>query len=39
LETECIDKLMPMRRVEPATIDITADPDGIRAWIVALTRI
>ncbi|MEU5112907.1 class I SAM-dependent methyltransferase [Streptomyces longwoodensis] len=25
--------------VEPNTIDITTDPDGIRAWLVALTRI
>ncbi|MFG3206954.1 class I SAM-dependent methyltransferase [Streptomyces sp. NPDC048192] len=25
--------------VEPATIDITTDPDGIRAWLVAVTRI
>ncbi|MBV8994675.1 MAG: class I SAM-dependent methyltransferase [Pseudonocardiales bacterium] len=25
--------------IEPATIDITTDPDGIRAWRVALTRI
>jgi SAM-dependent methyltransferase len=25
--------------IEPATIDITTDPDGIRAWLVALTRI
>lgn len=25
--------------IEPATIDITTDPDGIRAWMVALTRI
>ncbi|MGH3972172.1 MAG: hypothetical protein ACRDS9_02430 [Pseudonocardiaceae bacterium] len=25
--------------IEPATIDITIDPDGIRAWLVALTRI
>lgn len=25
--------------VEPSTIDITTDPDGIRAWLVALTRI
>jgi cyclopropane fatty-acyl-phospholipid synthase-like methyltransferase len=25
--------------IEPATIDITADPDGIRAWLVAATRI
>ncbi|OLZ74352.1 SAM-dependent methyltransferase [Streptomyces sp. IMTB 2501] len=25
--------------VEPATIDITTDPDGIRAWLVAATRI
>jgi SAM-dependent methyltransferase len=25
--------------IEPATIDITSDPDGIRAWLVALTRI
>jgi SAM-dependent methyltransferase len=24
--------------IEPATIDITTDPDGIRAWRVALTR-
>jgi SAM-dependent methyltransferase len=24
--------------IEPATIDITTDPDGIRAWLVALTR-
>src|ERR671923_2137842 len=24
--------------IEPATIDITADPDGIRAWLAALTR-
>jgi SAM-dependent methyltransferase len=25
--------------IEPATIDITTDPDGIRAWLVALIRI
>ncbi|ALV33081.1 class I SAM-dependent methyltransferase [Streptomyces sp. CdTB01] len=25
--------------IEPSTIDITIDPDGIRAWLVALTRI
>ncbi|WP_410567468.1 class I SAM-dependent methyltransferase [Amycolatopsis sp. cmx-4-61] len=25
--------------VEPATIEITSDPDGIRAWFAALTRI
>lgn len=25
--------------IEPATIDITTDPEGIRAWLVALTRI
>lgn len=25
--------------IESATIDITTDPDGIRAWLVALTRI
>lgn len=25
--------------IEPATIDVTIDPDGIRAWLVALTRI
>ncbi|WP_405652257.1 class I SAM-dependent methyltransferase [Streptomyces sp. NBC_00019] len=25
--------------MEPSTIDITTDPDGIRAWLVALTRI
>jgi hypothetical protein len=25
--------------IEPATIDITTDADGIRAWLVALTRI
>jgi SAM-dependent methyltransferase len=25
--------------VKPATIDITTDPDGIRAWLVALTKI
>ncbi|MGK5692891.1 class I SAM-dependent methyltransferase [Streptomyces sp. URMC 128] len=25
--------------IEPSTIDITTDPDGIRAWPVALTRI
>jgi cyclopropane fatty-acyl-phospholipid synthase-like methyltransferase len=25
--------------VEAATIDITTDPDGIRAWLAALTRI
>jgi cyclopropane fatty-acyl-phospholipid synthase-like methyltransferase len=24
--------------LQPATIDITTDPDGIRAWLVALTR-
>ena len=24
--------------VEPATIDITTDPTGVRAWLVALTR-
>ncbi|MFJ9011666.1 class I SAM-dependent methyltransferase [Streptomyces canus] len=24
--------------IEPATIDVTIDPDGIRAWLVALTR-
>ncbi len=24
--------------IEPATIDITIDPDGARAWLVALTR-
>ena len=24
--------------VEPATIDTLADPDGVRAWLVALTR-
>lgn len=23
---------------EPATIDITTDPDGVRAWLVAVTR-
>ncbi len=25
--------------IEASTIDITTDPDGIRAWLVALTRI
>jgi cyclopropane fatty-acyl-phospholipid synthase-like methyltransferase len=25
--------------IEPATIDITTDPDGIRAWLAALTKI
>jgi hypothetical protein len=25
--------------IESSTIDITTDPDGIRAWLVALTRI
>ncbi|MEU1273239.1 hypothetical protein [Streptomyces sp. NPDC005799] len=25
--------------IEPATIDITIDRDGIRAWLVAATRI
>jgi len=25
--------------IEPATIDITIDPDGVRAWLTALTRI
>ncbi|MFD7280992.1 SAM-dependent methyltransferase [Streptomyces sp. NPDC059862] len=25
--------------IEPSTIDITTDSDGIRAWLVALTRI
>ena len=25
--------------IEPVTIDITTDPDGVRAWLVALTRI
>jgi hypothetical protein len=25
--------------VHAATIDITSDPDGIRAWLAALTRI
>ncbi|MEV7040729.1 class I SAM-dependent methyltransferase [Amycolatopsis sp. NPDC051061] len=25
--------------IEPATIDITTDPDGIRAWFAAMTRI
>ncbi|MFI7413601.1 hypothetical protein ACIBU0_33570 [Streptomyces sp. NPDC049627] len=25
--------------IEPATIEITVDPDGIRAWLAALTRI
>ncbi|MFI6012170.1 methyltransferase domain-containing protein [Streptomyces sp. NPDC051243] len=25
--------------IDPSTIDITTDPDGIRAWLVALTRI
>jgi cyclopropane fatty-acyl-phospholipid synthase-like methyltransferase len=25
--------------IEPSTIDITTDPDGVRAWLVALTRI
>jgi len=25
--------------IEPATIEITPDPDGIRAWLAALTRI
>ncbi|MDQ3901528.1 MAG: class I SAM-dependent methyltransferase, partial [Actinomycetota bacterium] len=24
--------------IEPATIDVTIDPDGIRAWLVAVTR-
>jgi cyclopropane fatty-acyl-phospholipid synthase-like methyltransferase len=24
--------------IEPATIDVTIDPEGIRAWLVALTR-
>src|SRR5919198_6233838 len=24
--------------IEPATIDVTIDPDGVRAWLVALTR-
>lgn len=24
--------------IDPSTIDITTDPDGIRAWLVALTR-
>ncbi|MFD8302827.1 class I SAM-dependent methyltransferase [Streptomyces sp. NPDC059690] len=25
--------------IKPATIDITTDPDGIRAWLTALTRV
>lgn len=25
--------------MEPATIDITTDPDGVRAWLVAVTRL
>jgi cyclopropane fatty-acyl-phospholipid synthase-like methyltransferase len=25
--------------IEPATIDITGDPDGVRAWLAALTKI
>ena len=25
--------------IEPATIDITTDPEGVRAWLTALTRI
>lgn len=25
--------------IEPATIEITADPDGVRAWLVVLTRV
>jgi SAM-dependent methyltransferase len=25
--------------IEPATIDVTTEPDGIRAWLVAATRI
>lgn len=25
--------------IEPATIDITTDPDGVRAWLVAVTKI
>jgi len=25
--------------IEPATIEITTNPDGVRAWLVALTRI
>ena len=25
--------------IEPATIDITTDPGGIRSWLAALTRI
>jgi SAM-dependent methyltransferase len=25
--------------IEPSTIDITTDPDGIRAWLAALTRV
>ncbi|WP_033313798.1 class I SAM-dependent methyltransferase [Streptomyces iakyrus] len=25
--------------IDPSTIDITTDPEGIRAWLVALTRI
>ena len=25
--------------IEPATIEITTDPDGIRAWLAAVTRI
>lgn len=25
--------------IEPDTIDIATDPDGVRAWLVALTRI
>jgi cyclopropane fatty-acyl-phospholipid synthase-like methyltransferase len=24
--------------IEPATMDVTTEPDGIRAWLVALTR-
>jgi 2-polyprenyl-3-methyl-5-hydroxy-6-metoxy-1,4-benzoquinol methylase len=24
--------------IEPATIEITSDPDGVRAWFAALTR-
>lgn len=25
--------------IDPATIDVTTDPDGVRAWLVAITRI
>jgi hypothetical protein len=25
--------------IEPTTIEITTDPEGVRAWLVALTRV